>query len=192
LYFISQSQYLLSLPLVGLLALTFSRASYLSFLIGTIFLLISKKKIKYLLLLVLLSVVIYLIPKPSGEGVNLLRTFSIFSRIDSWQQGLSLFAERPIFGWGYNTLRNIDGSRFQIDNSFIYILATTGIAGFLSFIYLVQKILVNTKNKGIKLLFISLLIHSLFNNTLFYIWILALAMITLGLGQEKTKEYKST
>ncbi|HSV95149.1 MAG TPA: O-antigen ligase family protein [Spirochaetia bacterium] len=192
LYFISQSQHPLSVPLVGLLALTFSRASYLSFLTGTIFLLISKKKIKYFLLVGLLSVVIYLIPKPSGEGVNLLRTFSIFSRIDSWQQGLSLFAERPIIGWGYNTLRNIDGSRFQIDNSFIYILATTGIAGFLSFIYLVQKILVNTKNKGFKLLFISLLIHSLFNNTLFYIWILALAMITLGLGQEKTKEYKST
>lgn len=190
LYFVAKSKLLLSLPFVGLLALTFSRASYLVFFVGLIYLLLTHKKTKLLLLLVLLGVTIYLIPKPSGEGVNLLRTFSVYSRLGSWQQGVTLFIQKPLIGWGYNTLRGIDGTRFQTDNSFIYLLATTGIIGLLSFIHLLLKLNESTKNGSIKILIISLLIHSLFNNSLFYIWVLALFWIALGIGQEKVKEYK--
>lgn len=190
LYLINKNKMLLSLPFIGLLAPTTSRASYLAFLIGLIYLLFTKKKIRLLLLLALLGVIIYLIPKPFGEGVNLLRTFSIYSRLCSWQQGLTLFMQKPVFGWGYNTLRGVAGSRFQVDNSFIYLLGTTGIVGFLSFICLLRKLYQSTKDKGIKILIISLLIHSLFNNSLFYIWILALFWIALGTGQEKLRGYK--
>lgn len=190
LYFIGNDKILWSLPFVGLLAPTVSRASYLVFVLGLIYHLFSRKQIKILLVLVMLGIGVLLIPKPSGEGVNLLRTFSIISRIDSWQQGLSLFFEKPIIGWGYNTLRGIDNSRFQIDNSFIYLLATTGIIGFLAFINLIYKIFKVIKNNGTKLLISSFLIHSLFNNTFFYIWILALSWLALGIEQEKTKEYK--
>jgi len=190
LYFVAKSKLLLSLPFVGLLALTFSRASYLVFFVGLICLLFTHKKTKLLLLLVLLGAIVYLIPKPSGEGVNLLRTFSIYSRLGSWQQGLTLFTQKPVFGWGYNTLRGIDGTRFQTDNSFIYLLSTTGIVGLLSFTNLLLKLNKSTKNGSIKILIISLLIHSLFNNSLFYIWILALFWVALGIGQEKVKGYK--
>lgn len=185
---IGKRRLLLSLPLIGLLALSFSRASYLAFFLGLIYLFFTRKKIKLLLLLVLLGALIYLIPKPSGEGVNLLRTFSIYSRLGSWQQGLDMFLAKPIIGWGYNTLRVEGGSRFQIDNSFIYLLATTGIVGLLSFLHLLQKLFKSTKDEGIKILIFSLFIHSLFNNSLFYIWILALFWIALGIGQEKIKE----
>jgi len=195
LYLAGNRKLLLSLPFIGLLALTFSRASYLVFFIGQIYLLFAHKKIKLLILLVLLGLIVYFIPKPFGEGVNLLRTFSIYSRIDSWQQGLGLFLVKPIFGWGYNTLRGVDGSRISIDNSFIYLLATTGIIGFLSFTNLLRKLYKSTKDKGIKILSVSLLIHSLFNNSLFYIWILALFWVALGVGQpqnpkEETFEHK--
>lgn len=190
LYFIGNNQVLYSLPFIGLLAPTVSRASYLSFVFGLIFHLVTRKQTKLLFLLALLGAAIFLIPKPSGEGVNLLRTFSIFSRIDSWQQGLALFMERPIFGWGYNTLRSLGNVRFQIDNSFIFLLATTGLVGFLSFTNLIYKLYQVTQNHGIRLLVTTLLIHSLFNNTFFYIWILSLAWLILGVGQTKTKEYK--
>ena len=189
LFFVGKNIYLLYLPFIGLLALTFSRASYLVFAVGIVYLLINHKKIKLLLLLVLLGVIIYLIPKPFGEGVNLLRTFSIFSRIDSWQTGSSLFVQRPILGWGYNTLRSANGGRFQIDNSFIFLMATTGILGFLAFINLLIKAFKTSRNKEMFIVVFSLLLHSMFNNSLFYIWILALFWLSLGLGQ-KAKEYK--
>lgn len=191
LYFVGKSKMIYSLPFIGLLALTFSRASYLAFLVGLIYLLFTRKKIKLILLLVLLGIIIYLIPKPSGEGVNLLRTFSIYSRIGSWQQGINLFLVKPVFGWGYNTLRGMGDTRFQIDNSFIYLLSTTGIVGLSSFIYLLSKLYQSIKDEGIKILVVSLLVHSLFNNSLFYIWILAMFWIALGIGQEKIKGYKS-
>jgi len=190
LYFINKNKILFSLPFIGLLAPTTSRASYLVFFVGLIYLLFTHKKTKLFLLLVLLGVIIYLIPKPSGEGVNLLRTFSIYSRLGSWQQGLTLFVQKPVIGWGYNTLRGPGNSRLPIDNSYIYLLATTGIVGLLSFVNLLLKLNKSTKNGSIKILIISLLIHSLFNNSLFYIWILALFWVALGTGQEKVRGYR--
>lgn len=189
-YFIAKNKLLYSIPFIALLAPTTSRASYLVFAIALIYLLVTKKKIKLLFLLMFLGATIYLIPKPFGEGVNLLRTFSIFSRIESWQQGIALFIQRPVLGWGFNTLREADGSRFQIDNSFIYLLATTGMIGLTSFVNLLSSLLKNTRDTGIKMLIVSLLLHSLFNNSLFYIWIMALLWVAAGLGQQKTKEYK--
>ena len=190
LYFVGKNKIIISLPFIGLLALTFSRASFLAFGVGLIYLLLTRKKVKLLILVVLLGVIVYLIPKPFGEGVNLLRTFSIFSRIESWQSGLSLFVERPLFGWGYNTLRNATGGRFQIDNSLIFLLATTGLVGFMAFSNLLIKIYKNTKDKEILLILLVILFHSLFNNSLFFIWISAMFWLALGLAQ-KSKEYKS-
>ena len=190
LFFIFNNSFLFSIPFIGLLALTFSRASYLTFIIGLGIMLFTHKKIKILLLLMLLGFTICFLPKPFGEGVNLLRTTSIFSRVESWRQGANLFIKRPILGWGYNNLRGVNNSRYQVDNSFIFILATTGIFGFLALVNLIFRIFNNPFNNGMKLIAFSILIHSLFNNSLFYIWISALFWFTLGLAQEKIKEYK--
>jgi len=190
LFFIGNNKISYSLPFIGLLAPTLSRASYLVFIIGLIYFFIINKKIKLLLLFALLGLLIFLIPKPFGEGINLLRTFSIYSRIESWQEGIALFQTKPFFGWGYNTLRGLNGSRFQIDNSFIFLLATTGIFGLLSFINLQKAIVSNIKNVGIKILLYSLLIHSIFNNSFFYIWILSFFWLMSAVGQDNSKECK--
>lgn len=182
LYFVGKNKIFTSIPLIGLLALTFSRASYLAFGIGLIILFLTRKKIKLILLVALLGVIVYLIPKPFGEGVNLFRTFSIFSRVESWQSGLNLFIDKPILGWGYNTLRNAEGGRFQVDNSFIFLLATTGIAGFFAFINLLIKIFRQAKDKEMLLIITTILIHSLFNNSLFFIWISAVFWFALALS----------
>lgn len=187
LFLIATKKYFLSLPLLLMLALTFSRASFLAFGIGLIVLLISQKNIKILLLLGVLGLLIFLTPKPFGEGVNLLRTFSIYSRITSWNQGLDLYSQRPLLGWGYNTLRSINGQLFQIDNSYIVILATTGIAGFAAFLYLLRSQIKNTQNNAVRILLQTVLIHSIFNNSLFYIWISAFIWIALAFGEAKSK-----
>lgn len=187
LVFISLSSWGVALSFIAMLALTFSRASYVAFVFGFIYLFIFKKNWKLFGLLLLLAVLIIAIPKPFGEGVNLLRTFSIFSRINSWQTGWSLFVEQPVFGWGYNTLRSITGERFQIDNSFLYVAATTGIVGLISLVSLLKHGL-SIVSLPQKVFIFAILVHSLFNNTLFYIWIFYAIWVVLAID---LRGYKS-
>src|SRR3989339_437452 len=144
------------------LGLTFSRASYVSFLFPMLAFAWLRKKYIVLLFPLLLAIIIFLAPKPFGEGVNLTRTFSIVSRIESSKQGINLFLQRPIFGWGYNTL--VSGEvRIGIDNSFIFLLSTTGIFGLGSLLYFLKASLQN-RSLALKLALTSLIIHSFFNN----------------------------
>lgn len=159
------------------LGLTFSRASYLSFLIPLFIYALLRKKYLILAIPFILGVIILLSPKPFGEGVNLLRTFSIYSRVGSITQGLELFTQRPLTGWGYNTLIT-DTGRVGIDNSFAYILATTGIIGFAAFLNLLLRIF-EKRPLTFKLALLSIILHSLFNNTFFYPWILAFVVVLM-------------
>lgn len=186
LVFLSLSRWPAVVTMVLLLALTFSRASYLVFLLGTIFIFLAQKKRALLWVLLLLGGIIIFIPKPFGEGVNLLRTFSIYSRFDSWQNGLNLFFQKPFFGWGYNTLRGFTGQRFQIDSSLLYLAATTGLFGTLAFLSLLRSALRQITFLPQKIFILALLFHSLFNNSLFYIWLYFAFWLVLGLP---TKEY---
>jgi len=189
-YLISRGSFVMGLLTLIPLGFTFSRASYLSFIIPLIINVLSQKKVAVLLLPALLVLSVAIAPKPFGEGVNLLRTFSISSRVDSMQQGLDLFIQRPVFGWGFNTLVTGDG-RVGIDNSFIFILATTGIFGFASFIYLLGLSL-GSSTYSVKLCLLSLLVHGLFNNTLFFPWIIYFWVFLLFMGKkESIKDYTS-
>jgi O-antigen ligase len=181
-FFIGNKKYFPAILFIVLLTLTFSRASFVCFVSGIIFLMIFQKKQRIIITLVLLGAGILLSPKPFGEGVNLLRTFSIFSRLQSWKNGIILFSQRPLFGWGYNTLRSASGARLSIDNSFILLMATTGAMGTLSFFNFGYKVIKSGKNDSVFLAMIfTLAVHSLFNNSLFYIWILAYFWFILGL-----------
>jgi len=181
LIFVGNKKYLVSILMTVLLALTFSRASYLCFILGLLIILVLHKKTKLLLILAILGFSIFLAPKPFGEGVNLWRTYSIQSRIDSWQNGLSLFAQRPILGWGYNTLRNSVGGRLSTDNTFILLLATTGILGFVTFFLFLKTVFLQQKNSPTLAVIITIIFHSFFNNSLFFIWIFAFFWVYLGL-----------
>lgn len=170
-----------------LLGLTFSRASYITYVIGII---ATKKLLNLKIILALLGIiilVIYFSPKPFGEGVNLLRTFSVTSRLNSTKIGLEMFLQKPILGWGYNTLSAVRPNPISVDNSFVFILATTGILGFAIFTKLVYVLLQNLNQTG-KLILLLVGIHSLFNNSLFYIWIYFLFWFAIGYYQNKIKE----
>lgn len=187
LYFLSTSRIILSIAVIPLLALTYSRASYLTYFIGFIYEIIRKKKAIFLFLLLIIPISILISPKPYGEGINLLRTFSIFSRFTSWQTGLNLFIAKPLLGWGFNTLTDLNGQRIGIDNSYIYIFATTGLAGLASFITLIFKSLKPISKSVFFLPLLAILFHSLFNNSFFFIWINSFYWLVLGLAS-KSKE----
>ena len=180
----------LLLPLLGLV-LTFSRASFLALAVGLIYLGTAKKKLRLLLLLLLLGFIIYLVPKPFGEGVNLTRTFSIFSRWQNQQAAFDLFLKNPIFGVGFNSLKSaglaeIPNLTSGVDNSLLFVLTTTGLVGFSAFLYLMRSIWLSTKEVSARAALVAVFIHSLFNNSLFYSWVLLLVFVLLNLRPRKS------
>lgn len=183
--------------------LTFSRSAYLMFIIGISSLLIVKKQVKLLfLILIVFSLNVFVLSKSvlKSEGTNILRTASGEARLDSINKAVTIFKNNPILGVGFDSYRYAQGrygfinedkglihSAAGTDNSFLFVLVTTGIIGFLGFLYLLYKI-INLVNFKIKtnyfslILFasiISLSVNSFFINSLFFpqimlwVWILA-------------------
>lgn len=180
---------------------SFSRSSYLMFLVsGIAFSLLEKSKKKFTAVIILFIILMagfqlytQLIAKPKGID----REQSASYRMNTWQNGLAIFQKAPFLGIGFNAYKyaiaeyhladeqflNSRGSSTN-DSSFLYVLSTTGIIGFLIYILFLFSLL----KKGFKnnhLLtagLIGLILHSFFANSLFYpfilIWILLKAADT--------------
>jgi len=174
--------------------LTYSRTAYIMLVVtlGTFLVFVQKKLLIFSFLLFLIALVI--LPKNlGGEGVNLLRTSSIISRIEANEYALSILIQNPIIGVGFNGLKYAyirDGSlsldnvtshsASGVPNSYLYVLATTGVVGFgilLLFVLQVFKSLFNGIKNGseyvifkISILagFVGVLTASLFENIFFY------------------------
>jgi hypothetical protein len=167
---------LLFLILIGI-TLTFSRASYLSFLIGMV--LLSKFNFKKYFYVVLLFILIILAPKPGGEGVDLTRTASINARLESSQSSVSsLKPYQYLIGQGlfnknkdsYTTqdYRRSDHALLE-DNFILLIFNATGIVGLGLVIFILSKYLLSSykKNQVKAISLIVVLVHAMFNNTVF-------------------------
>ncbi len=200
------NHYLLFLILYLVLALTYSRASWLAFFISMTLLSVYKKSWKLFLLVVgVLTLTLIFIPRPTGEGGKLSRTYTIQARIKNTQQALKIIREKPFFGVGFNTLRYyqksqgfLDKENWQLnkagaglDNSWLFLLATTGIFGFFTYLWLWGKIVKNSQRNFLVLISLSaLLTHSFFLNSLFYPWVMAWLWLLLSFSWEKFKENK--
>ncbi len=189
-----QSNLFFILVYVSLLT-TFSRSSYLMFFVSGISFSLLKKSKKIFAATIILFVVLMLgfqlytqlIAKPKGID----RKQSASYRIDTWQDGLSIFQKSPFLGVGFNTykyaLREYKLADEQFlesrgsstnDSSLLYVLATTGIIGFSIYIlFLISILKISIKNNYLVVAALSgLIIHSFFANSLFFpfilIWIL--------------------
>jgi len=158
------------------LFLTYSRSTYLALITAVLAYSLIKRRFKILLISILsLAVILPFLPQPGGEGVNLTRIFSITSRFDNYQESIDIFKQSPVFGIGFNTLRYyrhdfISHSAAGLDSSLLFVLVTTGIIGLLAYLNLLFNIW--RQSNLIKISLIILLTHSLFQNTLFYPWIM--------------------
>lgn len=181
-YFQGRAKLVSLIPLLAL-ALTFSRASYLTLVVALIFLALRQKKYVLIGAVFVLGLFVYLVPKPFGEGVNLFRTFSIQSRLTNQTNAYMLFSQKPLLGQGFGSFKSQQGLQRQfgipvrtggVDNSFLFVLATTGVVGVISFIFLLRSVgrSIWPSDLGSALVF-AILFHSLFNNSFFYSWILA-------------------
>ncbi len=160
--------------------LTFSRWVIISFIITFTIFLWQKKKLSWIIFLFFaVGVIIFLIPKPFGEGVNLTRVFSIKSRMVDYQNGFFLWKKNPLFGLGYNRLRYLkegqvlsSHSAASFHSSFLVILVTGGIFGLVFFVLgLIELIKISQFSRWL-IIFLSL--ASLADNILLYPFILFL------------------
>ncbi len=201
-YFSPATSYLLLATSFIALLLTYSRASYLALLAGAAVLSWQKRSWKLIIgIVILIGVVLPLLPHPGGEGVKLTRTKSITNRLDYSQQILPLILKYPIFGTGFNLLRykkrdagilesdwKRDHAGAGVDNSFLFVLSTTGIVGLASFVWLLwSQFSIFNSQFSIQATLVAVIVHSQFNNSLFYPWIMLWIWILLG-SQEISKK----
>ncbi|OGM31053.1 hypothetical protein A2630_00055 [Candidatus Woesebacteria bacterium RIFCSPHIGHO2_01_FULL_44_10] len=182
----SQKRLRLGLILVLTLAFTYSRASYLAFLAGLVFL-IPKKVIKYSpLLLVAGFLLLTLLPRPAGYGVILTRTHSIIAKAQNYTESVQIIKEYPLFGVGFNNLCEFRGGDSRshscsgLDNSLLFIWATMGVVGLILFGDLGIGLVRNTSRLFLASA-IALLVHTQFTNTLFYPWVMGWIAILWGI-----------
>lgn len=196
--------------LVALL-LTFSRAALLALVVGSgIFLiLINKKK---LILIILAAIGIFALSFSSQfyiENINLFREASSKARLDNYAMAMKIIQDRPLLGVGFNSYRYAKESyRINsewtnapshadagVDNSFLFILATTGIFGLGAFLWIWEIILKSayTKYKQSKNIFSLIIlasfaglgINAFFINSLFFPTLMLWIWIIVGLVEEK-------
>lgn len=172
------------------LALTFSRSSYLVFVL--IVFLSAGFKVKKYWSVMLLAVLIFLIPKPAGEGVVLLRTASIEARLSTSKQSLvNLHGYEWLIGQGLfvsdksnytNELYLRPDHAGLPDNFALLLLQSGGVIGLSVVSFLILKYLwqLSKKNPRQALLVLAVLCHSMFNNSLFQPFVflyLAIALV---------------
>lgn len=195
---------------LGAIFLTYSRSGLLMLFFSVLmFLIMNKLKRWIIAVLLLLIVLIVLSPKAfQTEGTNLLRIASSQERIQSAQHALTIFKDNFLFGVGFNAYRYAqirygylkgENSLFShagsgTDNSFLFVMVTSGIVGLVSYLFLWYKALkiYSAKPKIVSKIilfssFFGLFINALFINSLFYPFIMEWVWIFIGIN-ESVKE----
>lgn len=190
---------ILTLFLLLTVAFTYSRASYVSLIVGFAAILLMKKAFRktVLFLCAIFILMISFLPRPQSSGVELERTYSIYSRITDYSKTVQVWKKSPLFGVGFNNLclakqKYLKNDNFEShscsgsDSSLLLVLATTGVVGFVLFLNLIIQ-LFKHREKGIygEMFLISLmsvLTHSLFVNSLFYTWVMGWMALLAGLS----------
>ena len=190
----------------GAIILTYSRGAYLMFVICALIYSILVRQWKVVAGVVLVFAILFIILSPRFyiENTNLLRVASATQRLESSKQALAIFNKNPL-GVGFNTFRYArekygfkDLSLFGpshsgagVDNSMVLILVTTGVPGFLVYVYLIYKIFrigfFNLKKNKMGLVLLvslgGLLVNSLFINSLLYSFTMAWIFLLAGLTE---------
>ncbi len=180
-----QRDYLIFILLLTLIAifLTFSRSALLMLFAGsfTYLFLIKRKKLIFAVLGAIIFFIVIFYSKFNNENMNLFRSASSNARLANYSLAVKIFSDRPLFGVGFNTYRyakEMYGIQMGwinapshadagVDNSFLFVLATTGITGFSAYLFLWTTIMKKAPPLVISSI-IALFINALFINSLFF------------------------
>jgi hypothetical protein len=183
------------------LILTYSRSSYLALIVAAVIYSVMRRRFLAPVFLVLVIAVFAMIPKENYISLDLFRIETLVARWGNLLSGWRYFLSAPLFGLGFNTLRFTVAPKESLvtiipsralsgfDNSFIFLLVTSGVMGLFFYIKLViavfQSVIVKHKRKGpegalIIPTFGALFCHALAVNSLFYPPVFLWTMILLG------------
>lgn len=192
----TRQQYLLIPVFLLTILLTYSRAGYIAFVAGIGSLAALRPPRSHLLLIPVLLLAIPFLPRPAGEGVKLERTASILTRTQSINAALTFDSPLElVFGEGLyrqTTTTQLHGvvlpnHATAPDNSFIFIFTGLGIVGSGGVLFLLWQL---HKSYQFSPLFYSAVIaastHAMFNNTLFYPWVMVF-LLTLVMTEGKKR-----
>jgi O-antigen ligase len=190
------------------LVLTYSRTAIISLVLGIAFMAIYLKKIKvFTVSIILLFGGVLALSNFSIEGMNPVRIASSEARLESMREALEIFSDSPIYGVGFNTYRYaqiskgfrdeklsiVSNADAGTDNSFLFVLATTGVIGIFTYLNIWRQIIVkirklNKSNKAIAFsIIVTLFTASFFINGLFYMPIMLWVFVYFGMHVLKEK-----
>lgn len=200
---------LFAVTLITAVVLTFSRSSYLALFLS-IFIFASLKSRKLFLGISVLLLTGFLLLPP--VQARLIQTIglddSAKARIVSWQNAFQISKDNPIIGVGFNAYRFTQDrygfftgdptgghSGSGADSSLLLILATTGVVGLSSYLFILWGLFKESLRKrktiyGLAFLVSlgALLIHSQFVNSLLYPPIMAVFWVSAALMVTAKKE----
>lgn len=198
-----KSKMLTVFSIVTLIAifLTHSRSALIMLAVaGLIFLVANKLYKHFIFFIAVLILGLVIFSNTNFEGLNPLRIASAEARVKSAAQALEIFRNNPIFGVGFNAYRyarirygfadrektKLSNSDAGTDNSFLFVLATTGVIGFLFFLKFWINILRRVyQDKIVFASVMGILTDSLFINSLFLTTIMAWIFILVGVTLSK-------
>jgi len=178
-YYLSQKKknwLIISLFAIGLL-LTYSRSSYLAFLLSSLLLIYKEqwtnKKIILSILIIFFACLPFLPKKSGGDGVNLLRSASVEARLSNDQEILQrMNVKEWLIGGGLFVPANnrvvdekIPSHSHFADNLFVFLLSNLGILGITFLAILLWQIADLKKGKN-QIFLTSLVSNAMFNNAL--------------------------
>lgn len=183
---------------LGAIFLTFSRSALITLMISSsILLVLLNKKIWIALLLGIVFLALAISSKYFNiENINLFRVISTEARLKTAKNAIKIIQDQPIFGVGFNAYRYAQlGYRFRndkaevvshadsgVDNNILFVLATTGVVGFLFYALMWIRI-IKMANVLAVVSIIGVLVDSLFVNSLFYTYIMFWLWVIIGLGE---------
>lgn len=187
------------------LFLTFSRSSYLAFLMGMGTVGVMKKSGKFLLTLFLIFfLALTFLPKGQERiATRFTRQETSYARLNNWQESLLIIKDHPLLGVGFNTYRYAQRdygfsqkteshAGAGADSSLLFVAATTGFFGLLVYLWLWGEIVKGSQMSERSIVSlavlsstIALFAHSWFSNSLFYPWIMEWMWIIIGASQVK-------
>lgn len=195
LYYIKTDYKFFALFFIIALLLTYSRISWLAFIIGLAYLFVTKNRLNKLLLIPLIGLFILiglLLPNRFGEGTNLFRINSLIAKQNSYALAKPYLKNNFWFGIGFNNLKLIktktsniafqDNSTFGLDNSWLTILVTSGLFGLATYLWFFYK-LYFWQNNEFKVFTLTYFIHSLSTNSFFTPGVLIFFFLFINLTQ---------
>jgi O-antigen ligase len=177
--------------------LTFSRSTIVT--LGVVMIAYSVvKKIWWPIFVAIGVGIISVIFMPLGSLSSPMRIVSALARVDNFSQGFQLFLSKPVTGVGWFMIPSFQSAMettkayARLDNSFLFVLASTGLVGFSAFLWMLARIsmlvrrsyrIVSQRSTVIilGLVLLTLIIHSQFENIFFSAWGLTWLWVCVGL-----------